>query len=164
MTENNDILNNFKKREKPSLDKDYFSNFQNELMTSIEEDSILDQLDKREKSIVPDGYFENFADSINLDSKLRKGKVIQLIYKVSILAACLAIVFGSVYFNSQYSDNKELALSDSEELLLTYLSEEDLIDFIDVETIEIEESETLEDFLYEELEGDVYEYYNELNL
>lgn len=60
MSTNNDILNQLKQRQKPTVPSGFFDHFFDTLMEEIElNDGSLGLLKKSERPSVPDGYFEN---------------------------------------------------------------------------------------------------------
>ena len=68
MKDENNILNQLKRREKPAVPVDFFDRFSDELMLRIETESgILGQLKKAEKPTVPEGFFDTLLPDVTTD-------------------------------------------------------------------------------------------------
>ena len=72
MDDKKNILDELKKRQKPSVPEGFFESFSDGLMKRIEEDNVLDDVHSTTKPEVPEGFFDSFA--ANLMAKINEEK------------------------------------------------------------------------------------------
>ena len=185
MKEEQDILNQLKKRKKPEVSEGFFDNFYAELSAKIaEEESGLSKLKKSAKPELDADYFKDFSASISQQAEpntsSNKGIVISMksVIWMTAIAACLVIGF---FLIPDSQDDKGLkADTDTEvksessnlienEVFLAMMDEDDVVNFlIENEDISLENTSktSSEDYyddeeLYYYLEEDLEDLYLE---
>lgn len=161
MNEQDDILDEFRKRDKPDVPKDFFETFSDELMAKVvEHDSGIDTVKKTARPDVPENFFESFADNILLKTsadpsanQVKPTKVIRLRIAgiIGTAAACLLVLFlvnkkdkeQKIAENDAIHSNTPPIVYSADELL-AYVDETDIIDYMVEENIDFSEDEVPE--------------------
>ena len=163
MSKENNILNQLKRTDRPSVPNGYFDDFASSLKLDEVSTSFLETVPKNEKPEVSTEFFETFSTDIltQLDPQ-KKGKVISL-KSIFISVASVAAVVSLVFFatpTTQYVPIAETEYNTEEYLAFVDLDESDYIDFIIENNISFNE-EIDEEVLYE-LESELDDYFYEL--
>jgi hypothetical protein len=166
MSKEDNILDQLKKTERPSVPNGYFDNFASSLKLDEEETSFLEALPKSEKPKLSTDFFDNFStDIITKLDKPKKGKVISLKQIVMTIASVAAIV--SVVFLMTKTSNTdaiaEVEYNTEEYLAFIDLDESEYIDFIIENNISFdEELDEIDETVLYELESELDDYFYEL--
>lgn len=166
MSKEDNILNQLKKAERPSVPNGYFDNFASSLKLDGDETSFLEALPKSEKPKLSTDFFDNFSTDIitKLDTS-KKGKVIslkQIVMTVASIAAIVSVIF--LMTNTSNTDTiAEVEYNTEEYLAFIDLDESDYIDFIIENNIDIDETlEEIDEVGLYGLESELDDYYYEL--
>ena len=163
MSKENEILNQLKKAERPSVPNGYFDEFASNLKLDADDTSFLEALPKSKKPDVPEEFFTEFTNKLapQLDHP-KKGEVISL-KQIFISAASVAAMVAIIFFatnNTQVATIAETEYDTEEYLAFVDFDESEYIDFIIENNISFDE-EIDEEVLYE-LESELDDYYYDL--
>lgn len=166
MSKEDNILDQLKKTERPSVPDGYFNKFASSLKLDEDETSFIEALPKSKKPELSADFFDNFAKDIvtKLDTP-KKGKLISL-KQIVITVASVAAVVSAIFLMGNPSETDTIAeveYNSEEYLAFIDLDESDYIDFIIENNIAMDEDfEEVDEAILSELESELDDYYYEL--